>query len=144
MVVIWWKLQRNLRNKNNFFYNKEEKKMNQPGNIIAIAAVAAIGSRHITGFDGNGKLIQSTSGASAMFGVTSNLDTAAGETADIVVTGVPSVEYGAQVTAGQLLTADANGCAVPAAGNEHTIGVAMLNGNAGDIGAVLITPSQTN
>lgn len=118
--------------------------MNQPGNIIAIAAVAAIGSRHIAGFDGNGKLIQSTSGADSMFGVTSNLDSAAGETADIVVSGVPSVEYGAQVTAGQLLSSDANGCAVPAGANHRTIGVAMLSGNAGDIGAVLIAPSQTN
>ncbi len=68
---------------------------------------------------------------------------AAGRSADVILTGVATVEYGGTVTAGAFLTSDAQGravVAVPGAGvNNRVLGVAMVAGVLGDLGAVSIS-----
>jgi hypothetical protein len=71
---------------------------------------------------------------------------AANERFDVVISGTADVEYGANVTRGQLLTSDAQGRAIPAAPaagtNARVIGVAGMSGVSGDLGTVLVNPSM--
>lgn len=69
-----------------------------------------------------------------------------GRSVDVILSGVATVEYGATVTRGALLTADAQGRAIPAAAaagtNIRVIGVAMVGGVVGDLGAVMLSPGS--
>lgn len=61
----------------------------------------------------------------------------------MVFSGIAEVEYGGNVTRGDLLTSDANGKAIATttAGNR-IIGIAMASGVSGDIGLALINPGS--
>ena len=81
--------------------------------------------------------------AAGAFGVSGSRAVAAGETVEVAVGGIAPVEYGGNVTAGDLLRADANGKAVPTTTAGHRIvGVAAAAGVDGDIGEVLISPGS--
>ncbi|MCE2910381.1 MAG: DUF2190 domain-containing protein [Burkholderiaceae bacterium] len=71
---------------------------------------------------------------------------ATGDVVDVVLSGVATVEYGGTVAAGAYLTSDATGRAVaaaPGAGvNAAIIGIAMVAGVVGDLGAVLLSPGR--
>ncbi len=73
------------------------------------------------------------------------LDSVEGDRVDIVIQGIADVEYGSSVTIGQLLTADADGKAIPvipsALDDRRIIGLALAPGVAGDIGSMLISHS---
>jgi len=79
-------------------------------------------------------------------GVSDNLGASSGEPFDVIIDGIALVEYGGNVTRGDLLTSDSVGRAVaaaPATGvNNRVIGVAMLSGVIGDIGSVRIAPGR--
>ena len=72
--------------------------------------------------------------------------TATGRGADVVLTGVATVEFGGPVAARALLTSDAQGRAVAAAPltgvNNRTIGIAMVAGAVGDFSAVCLAQSS--
>lgn len=109
-------------------------------------AEAAIAPHRIVKFGAaDGGVLQSAAAADAHIGV-SLLGAAAGERLDVVRDGIAEVEYGAAVTRGDLLTADAQGRAVPAAPaagvNARVIGIAEVSGVAGDIGAVAVEPGS--
>ncbi len=93
-----------------------------------------------------GQVIQAAAATDAIFGVAPDVSVAIGNPADAHVAGIAFVEYGGNVSRGDRLTSDANGKAVaaaPAAGvNNSIIGTAMKDGVDGDVGSVLITPSQ--
>lgn len=114
----------------------------------AFKAEAAISRRRIVKFGSTDDLVvQAAAAADAVFGVaTHDLDSAVGETCDVIVAGVAEVDFGANITRGQLLMADANGRAVAAAAaagtNVRTIGVAMVSGVSGDVGVALIQPGS--
>lgn len=77
--------------------------------------------------------------ADKSIGVTDMLGAkSAGITFDVVLSGIPEVEYGGPVTRGDDLTADAAGRAVKAVAGNRVIGTAMATGITGDIGSVLI------
>jgi hypothetical protein len=70
-----------------------------------------------------------------------------GERVDVVVNGLCDVEFGAAVTRGALLMADAQGRAITAAAaagvNVRILGVAMTDAAAaGDIGQIMISPGN--
>ncbi len=121
--------------------------MRNNGLIITLLAGAAIAKHRIVkhGSDDH-HAIQAAGSTDGMFGVSAELDVTAEEQVDIVMDGIAEVEYGGNVTRGDLLTADADGKAVaaaPAAGaNARIIGIAMVSGVAGDIGAVNISPGR--
>jgi len=103
-------------------------------------AFAPVKPYRIVKFSANpGQVQQSVSASDQSFGVSNLIGAdAAGERVDVVVMGIPEVEYGGNVTAGNPLTADAEGKAVVAAAGDVKIGCAMVTGIAGDIGSVLL------
>lgn len=110
--------------------------------LIAAAAVAAF--RIVKFGTSDTAVVQAAAATDLSIGV-SDLGGASGEPIDVIVTDIARVEYGGNVTRGQLLTADADGKAVAAApaatASARVIGVAMLSGASGDIGSVLIDRS---
>jgi hypothetical protein len=89
----------------------------------------------------DGAAIQAAAATDAMFGVSYQLDTASGATADIVVEGMAKIEYGGTVTRGDPLTSDADGKAVAATvDGSRTIGFAQVSGVSGDFGLTSVEP----
>ena len=120
--------------------------MNIPGITKAYKAEAAISARRIVKHGtADGTAVQGAAAADKLIGVSTEIDSAIGETVDVVKTGLADVVYGGTVTRGDPLTSDASGRAVtaaPAAGaNARLIGIAEVSGAVGDIGQVAIFPS---
>lgn len=90
--------------------------------------------------------VQAAAATDASIGVSDSLGAAVGEPCDAIIDGIATVEYGGNVARGDLLTADADGKAIKAApavgSNVRTIGVAMMSGVLGDLGAVRIAPGS--
>jgi len=112
--------------------------------VKGFIAGGTVAARRIVKFgSGDTAVVQAAAATDSLIGV-SDLGAALNESVSVIMGGVAAVEYGGNVTRGQLLTADSNGKAVaaaPAAGvNNRVIGVAMLSGVSGDIGSVLINP----
>ncbi|AQZ95557.1 DUF2190 domain-containing protein [Halopseudomonas phragmitis] len=119
--------------------------MNIPGLITPFTAIGAIGAYLIAAHGAtDGAAVQADDGATMMLGVTTDIPTADGGTADVVRNGLASVTYGGNVTRGNPLTADANGRAVavalPAAADTFIVGFAEVSGVEGDIGSALVAP----
>ncbi|WP_287128769.1 capsid cement protein [Candidatus Cyanaurora vandensis] len=115
--------------------------------VKSYTAQAAISARRIVKFGATeNSVLQAAAPADTMFGLSIELDAAAGERVDVVLLGMGEVVYGGVVTRGALLTSDATGKAVvaaPAVGiNNRTIGIAVQAGVAGDIGSVLLGPDS--
>ncbi|CAI0907954.1 capsid cement protein [Serratia ficaria] len=81
-------------------------------------------------------------GSKLIIGVTSAIGNDIGEAADVIRSGLAIVRYGADVTVGQPLTADAEGRAIPAAAGNFYIGFAEYAGAEDDNGSVWIAPGQ--
>lgn len=127
--------------------------MNNPGLAKTFHAAGAIAARRIVKFGATaGTIVQAVADADALIGVCAQPGGAAsGARVDAYLTGIVEVDYGATVAAGDMLTADADGKAVPVVRHTHdasnpatvkrVIGMAMVSGSAGDIGSVLLRPS---
>lgn len=117
--------------------------MNNPGLIKKFYSGAAIAAYRIIKFGADDDhVVQSSAAGDLHIGASMELGAdAAEDSIDIALSGAVEVEYGAAVTRGQKLTADANGRAVPAATTNQVIGVAMVSGVLGDIGSMFIAPS---
>jgi len=116
--------------------------MNNPSLIKNFIAEAAVAPYRIVKFGTNDdSVVQAAAAADASIGVNGALAGDIGKRVDIVLLGATEVEYGAAVTRGDLLTADADGKAVPAIAGNRVIGIAMASGVAGDIGSLTIAPS---
>lgn len=93
----------------------------------------------------DGEVAQAAAATDLLMGVTGEIGSASGERVDIHKMGIARIEFGGNVTRGNLLTSDASGKAVvaaPAAGaNARIIGFAEVSGVSGDIADVLIAPS---
>jgi hypothetical protein len=121
--------------------------VNINGITKAYLAGAAIAAYRIVKFDSaDGTVIQAAAAADKSIGVTTDIPAASGETVDVVKSGLSYVEYGGNVTRGDLLTADSVGRAVTAApsasANVRIIGVAEASGVSGDIGSLTIAASM--
>lgn len=118
-----------------------------PGMAKNFKAEAAVTRRRFVKFGAaDTAVVQAAASADSIFGVSSEIDAAIGEPCDVFLSGLPEIEYGGNVTRGDLLTADAQGRAVvaaPAAGvNARTGGVAMVSGVVGDIGLICLSPGR--
>ncbi len=122
--------------------------MRNQGLVKTFNTGAAVSARRIVAFGADERtVIQASAVTSTMFGVSDDVAApATGDVIDVVLTGVATVEYGGTVTVGALLTTDATGRAVaaaPGAGvNNRVIGIAMVAGAVGDLGAVRLQPGQ--
>ncbi|MBS4046180.1 MAG: DUF2190 family protein [Alphaproteobacteria bacterium] len=121
--------------------------MAMPGLTKAYIAAAAIAAFRICKPSGtSNEVVQAAAATDLSIGVTREVGAAAaGDTVDLVKSGLVDVEYGGNVTRGQELTSDADGKAIasaPGAGvNHRIIGIAEVAGAAGDIGKMMIAPS---
>ena len=90
----------------------------------------------------DGQVTQSSADDDKNIGVCTRVPAGSGERVEIVRLGIAPVEYGADVAAGELLTADADGKATPTTtAAKRYVGVAEVAGAAGDIGSVLLAPA---
>lgn len=122
--------------------------MRNQGLVKTFNTGAAVARSRIVKFGADERtVVVGAAATDALIGVSDDVAApATGEVVDVVLSGVATVEYGGNVTVGALLTSDATGRAVvaaPAAGsNNRVIGVAMVAGVVGDLGAVLLSPAS--
>lgn len=122
--------------------------MNNPLLTKTFKPGAAIAAYRIVKFGADDdSVIQAAAATDYLVGVANNLGASATDTrVDCHLAGCVEVEFGAGITRGQLLTADADGKATPAApgagSNVRVAGVAAVSGVAGDIGSMLLCPSM--
>ncbi len=102
-----------------------------------IAASAILKYRIVRFHTDEESVVPATDVAHLSIGVTDDLDVTTGEPVDVNTIGIAKVTYGAAVTAGQRLTAGADGKAVPVtAATDVVVGKAWVSGVADDVGAV--------
>ncbi|MCW5300876.1 hypothetical protein DXT88_22140 [Herbaspirillum lusitanum] len=111
---------------------------NKPGLIANYRAVGAVLARTFVMFGAADDLVTVATAGASVLGVSSDADSADGERVDVVLTQIAPVIYGAAVTRGQRVKSDAAGHAIPAAAADDAVGRALVSGNAGDIGSVLL------
>lgn len=110
-------------------------------------ATAVVNKHRIIKLASQSTALQAAAATDKLVGVADSLgaDTI-GDTFDVILDGVATVELGGNVAVGDLLTADADGKAVvaaPAAGaNARIIGYALVAGVSGDLGSVAIHPGS--
>jgi hypothetical protein len=119
--------------------------------ILCYLASGVIAPFRIVKFgSSDGVVAQASAATDKLVGVSCSVGTtsfADGARLDIARVGVAEVEYGGNVTRGDVLTSDSNGKAITvttqlrAAADVLVIGIAEESGVAGDIGSVLIAPS---
>ncbi|MFV3126114.1 DUF2190 domain-containing protein [Niveispirillum sp. KHB5.9] len=126
------------------------------GIVKSYKAGGAVGQYRIVKFGADDKtIVQAAATGDGQIGICCQPGgSTIGQRVDVTRTGIEDVEYGGNVTRGDLLTSDANGKAVAvtrhthvesggttaAASNVRVIGTAELSGAAGDIGQVLLAP----
>lgn len=81
--------------------------------IKGFRAGAAIGRHTLVAFNDDGDVVAANSATVKIAGVSSEVDCASGCLCDVVLSGLYEVRAGADVAAGDLLTSDARGRAVP-------------------------------
>lgn len=121
--------------------------MRNHGLIKTFNAGANIARSRIVKFGADERtVVQSAAAADFHIGVCDDVAGASGDPVDVVITGVATVEYGGNVAVGALLVSDSQGRAITATAsagaNVRTIGVAMVAGASGDLGAVLLSPGS--
>jgi len=122
--------------------------MRNQGLIKTFNAGAAIPRNRIVQFGADERtVILSAAAGNSHIGVTDNIAAAAaGDVVDVVLSDVATVEYGGSVTRGSLLTADSVGRAIAATAaagtNVRIVGIAMVDGASGDLGAVMLSPGS--
>lgn len=110
-----------------------------PGLFKTFAASGPVAPYTIVALDGSasGAVAAANDASDRLVGVTQQLGADIGERLDVCLGGLPEVRFGAAVSAGAPLTADAAGLAVeaaPAAGVQaRIIGFALMDAVAGDI-----------
>lgn len=117
------------------------------GLIKNFRAGAAVAPYRIVKFGASDVQVVTAAGAGdALVGVSSEIAADANERIDVMMNRIADVRYGGNVTRGDLLTSDAQGRAItaaPGAGVKmRTIGQALVNAVADDIGSAHIVPGQ--
>lgn len=121
--------------------------MRNEGLQKTLIAGAAVAKNRIVKFGASDTAaVQAAAATDLLIGVSDNLGASSGEPFDVIIDGIALVQYGGNVTRGDLLTSDADGKAIAAApaatASARVIGVAMVSGVSGDIGSVRIAPSS--
>lgn len=83
-------------------------------------------------------VVQATAATDALIGVSGQVGAASGEAIDITMVGVGEVTLGGNVTRGNSVTADSDGCAVAASDGNSVAGIALKSGVADDVIPILL------
>lgn len=119
--------------------------MNIPGLITCHKAEVALAARRmVTHGTVPDEITLAVDGSKLIIGVTTLVAASVGEPADVVRSQLTPVIYGGDVVAGDPLTADADGRAVPATAGQFYLGFAEYDGAEDDLGSVWIAPGQTS
>ncbi|MFG0742911.1 hypothetical protein [Providencia sp. TYF-12] len=118
--------------------------MNLPGIVTTYLSTQAIGQYSLVVFnkDDSRHIDPAVDGKAFILGVTTLLESDEKMPTDVIRSGFADVMYGADVKAGDPLTANAEGWAVPAAAGDFIVGYAEESGAEGDIGSVWIAVGQ--
>lgn len=117
--------------------------MNIPGLITCHKAEVALDARRlVTHGSVPDEITLAVDGSKLIIGVTTLVAASIGEPADVVRSQLTPVIYGDDVVAGDPLTADAEGRAVPATAGQFYLGFAEYDGAEDDLGSVWIAPGQ--
>jgi len=112
---------------------------NIPSLILTYFASGDIPARTLVKHGANdGEAALATASGDAFLGVSSDLARSAGQHVDVIRSGVTPVLYGAAITRGAAVTANASGAAIPAKANDQIIGYAEVSGVAGDLGSIYV------
>lgn len=108
--------------------------------FLAPTAIPAM--RIVAKAAGDNEVELATSDSAAIIGATTRGGTHDDSTCDVVLSEIPLVECGGAITAGQRVTADANGRAVAFDGTGNYLGTALSDGAVGKVVDVLLGPGQ--
>jgi len=112
---------------------------NIPGLTLAYTAAGEIPARVLVKHGPNdGEAAIAASASDAFLGVSSELARSAGQHVDVIRSGLAPVMYGAAITRGAALTANANGYAIAAKAGDQIAGFAEVSGAAGDVGSIFV------
>jgi len=110
---------------------------NIPALTLAYTASGEIPARVLVKHGANdGEAAVAATASDALLGVSTDVTTASGRHIDVIREGIAPVIYGATITRGAALTANANGYAIPAEAGDQIAGYAEISGSAGDIGSI--------
>ena len=115
--------------------------MHNVGLMKSLYAAQNVRRNRIVKFDSNGNVVEASSASDLIIGCSERLDAKAGGRVDVVLSDIAEVEYGGEIVAGQMITADADGRAVGAEAGDRVIGWAWDGGEEGDLGSVMISVS---
>ncbi|HED9670920.1 TPA: DUF2190 family protein [Klebsiella pneumoniae] len=117
--------------------------MNIPGLITCHKTEVALAARRlVTHGTVPDEITLAVDGSKLIIGVTTLVAASVGEPTDVVRSQLTPVVYGDDVAAGDPLTADDEGRAVPATAGQFYVGFAEYDGAEDDIGSVWIAPGQ--
>ncbi|EIX9611393.1 TPA: DUF2190 family protein [Klebsiella pneumoniae] len=117
--------------------------MNIPGLITCHKAEVALAARRmVTHGTVPDEITLAVDGSKLIIGVTTLVAASIGEPADVVRSQLTPVIYGDDIVAGDPLTADAEGRAVPATAGQFYLGFAEYDGAEDDLGSVWIAPGK--
>ncbi len=113
----------------------------EPGAAIAAYRLVKHGSV-------DGEVVQAAGTDAAIIGVCTRVPAAADDpVVEVVRSGIAEVMFGGPVARGEMVTSDADGKGVKAAPSAQAqafvVGIAEVSGVDGDIGSVMLCPSQT-
>lgn len=100
---------------------------------------AVIEPRKVVTFGtGNRKVAKATASDQALLGVTNDIGSEKTGRVDIILFGIVYVKAGADLTAGQRLTANADGDVVPAGATDRVIGMSTETIESGAVASILL------
>lgn len=99
--------------------------------------------RFVAAGTGDMAVTQASAGTDAIVGASTDIAATNGGRVDVVVTGMPTVEFGGTVAFGDRVTSDSLGRAVKAVAGNRVAGVAYCSGAEGDWGMVLLGTGAT-
>ena len=108
----------------------------RPGPLYPYAAAADVPQYRFVSHGATDDEVLAAGAGDKLFGVSARPARRSGSV-DVALYGAHPVEYGAAVERGDALTSDAEGRAVPATAGRSG-GVALMSGEAGDIGAIAV------
>lgn len=116
--------------------------MNNPVLTVAYVATGKIIGRRIVAHDTTeeGRVQQATGALNVLAGVSTLIDAEEGQHVDVHRMGFAPVTYGALLSRGQPVTADAQGRAIVATAGQFYIGFAEEDGDEEEIGSIFIAP----
>lgn len=118
--------------------------MPNEGQIESLPVSAAVTAYHCVAASGDGTIATCADADTPTIGISTGAQATVGGACSFAVGGMPLVEYGGTITAGEQLAATTGGKVIKATtDNKWSVGVAAYSGVSGDIKRIHFIPHQT-